>query len=147
MNSRDEPDVVKVGGLSLEKSNDAIHSINYDIDKIIIHPDYIPSKRYNDIALLKLQYEILFSKTVRPACLPFNNDENSNKKVTATGWGRESHDGETSKTLLKVKLDIIAKEECNLYIKPEKRRLANGVIDTQICAGILAGGKDTCQVI
>lgn len=111
-----------------------------------MHPDYIPSKRYNDIALIKVQFDILFSSSVRPACLPYNNNEHDYKTAVATGWGRKSNDDDTSKTLSKVMLNIILNNECQKYIEPERRRLPNGVVDTQICAGVLTGGRDTCQV-
>lgn len=53
--------------------------------------------------------------------------------------------GDKSDDLLKVALDIIDNNYCNsLYGKMP--RLRQGIIDSQVCAGYLEGGKDTCQV-
>lgn len=53
--------------------------------------------------------------------------------------------GEQSNDLLKVALDIISSTQCNQMYGTSKR-LRFGIIESQICAGYLAGGKDTCQV-
>ena len=51
----------------------------------------------------------------------------------------------TSDDLLKVRLDIIDNDQCNkLYGADSKLR--NGITDTMLCAGVLSGKKDTCQV-
>lgn len=52
--------------------------------------------------------------------------------------------GEKSDDLLKVSLDIISNYRCSPMYEPSKR-LSAGIVDTQMCAGYLAGGKDTCQ--
>ena len=38
----------------IEKSRGKV-STKYDIDRVIIHPDYVPGKLYNDLALVKLK--------------------------------------------------------------------------------------------
>lgn len=59
-------------------------------------------------------------------------------------WTAESR----SDDLLKVVLKIIDNRQCApLYVDQiNRRRLRNGIVDTQMCAGELDGGKDTCQV-
>lgn len=42
----------------------------YDVDKIISHPEYDPSKLNNDIAVIKLKMPVLMGKYVQPVCLP-----------------------------------------------------------------------------
>ena len=46
-----------------------------------------------------------------------------------------------SDELMKVSLDIINNVKCN-EITPEVK-LINGIMETQLCAGALEGGKDT----
>jgi hypothetical protein len=34
------------------------------------HPDYDPITRQNDIALIKLSYDVMIDREIQPACLP-----------------------------------------------------------------------------
>lgn len=55
----------------------------------VLHPDYKPSERYNDIGLFRMESDVEFSAFVRPICL--NTDPKLNPAVQiATGWGRTS---------------------------------------------------------
>lgn len=54
--------------------------------------------------------------------------------------------GPKSDELLKVVLDIIDNDNCASYIERDHRKLRNGLVEQQMCAGVLTGGKDTCQV-
>lgn len=54
---------------------------------------------------------------------------------------KESHGGTTSDILQKVTLDIIDNQQCrNIYRDEENYN----IFGSQICAGVLKGGKDTC---
>lgn len=44
---------------------------------------------------------------------------------------------------MKVELDIIDNSVCNQYF--EDTKLDRGIIESQICAGVLSGGRDTCN--
>lgn len=44
---------------------------------------------------------------------------------------------------MKVELDIIGNSQCNQYF--EDTKLDRGIIESQLCAGVLSGGKDTCN--
>lgn len=84
-----------------------------------------------------------FTKYIRPACLWQTSEIKSNKAI-ATGWGYTEAAGQTSDELRKVELDIINNSLCNTYF--EDAKLDNGIIDSQICAGVLSTGmKDTCN--
>ncbi|XP_046392234.1 serine protease snake-like [Ischnura elegans] len=131
----------------------------------IRHPNYKVPAKYNDIALMRLAplagddtplvppqpiprggRHPLFNRFIRPACLhretalPF-------AKALATGWGRVGHGEDASPDLLKVQLSIISGDICNdtYRVEATTNKLALGVVPTQLCAGELAGGKDTCQ--
>jgi secreted trypsin-like serine protease len=84
-----------------------------------------------------------FTKFIRPACLWQTPNINSSKTI-ATGWGyTEALSGLTSEELMKVELDLINNRECNNLL--EDAKLDDGIVDSQICAGVLTGGKDTCN--
>ena len=64
--------------------------------------------------------------------------------LIVTGWGSTSFAGPTSEYLLKAELSTVPLETCRkLYGRG--RKLVNGIIASQICAGDPAGEKDTCQ--
>lgn len=108
-----------------------------------------------------------FKKHIRPACL-WQTAAINYTKVVATGWGRIEYGlyiinllnilngliytffsleaGPKSDDLLKVVLDIIDNDNCASYIERDHRKLVNGLTEQQMCAGVLTGGKDTCQV-
>lgn len=63
----------------------------------------------------------------------------------ATGWGQVEYGGDKSDELLKVSLDFVDNADCATRYEPSKR-IRSGIVDSQICAGVLSGGRDTCQV-
>lgn len=65
-------------------------------------------------------------------------------RTIATGWGyTQAVGGETSDELMKVELNIIDNTQCNRYFEDDK--LEDGILNSQLCCGVLAGGKDTCS--
>lgn len=86
MFNRGNPVRVRLGELNIQNSNDGANPIDVVISEIIVHPDYVSTLRYNDIALLRLEKKVKFNNHIRPACL-YNNDNIYSPKVTATGWG------------------------------------------------------------
>lgn len=61
-----QPNIVRIGDVHLVFDNDPL---TFEIEAIIVHPDYRPPDLYNDIALLKLHGHVYTSETVCPACL------------------------------------------------------------------------------
>lgn len=137
------PLFVRLGDQNLRGNEDGMDHMNIDIADFIVHEKYRSSSYYFDIAVIRLSETVEFKKHIRPACLwqhPIVDD----LKVTATGWGYTSEYGFTSDDLMKVNLDVIDGYKCNKFLKG-LRRLSNGILKSQICAGVLSGGKDTCN--
>lgn len=116
---------------------------DYQIENFIDHPGYDSESKQNDIALVKLSRDVPFNEPlkIRPACLWTNVNINQ-AKVIATGWGYTQYSGDSSKDLMKVPLDILSTSKCVDSFEDEDEIVING---NQICAGVLTGGKDTCQ--
>ncbi|KXJ82934.1 hypothetical protein RP20_CCG010588 [Aedes albopictus] len=112
------------------------------IEKKIVHEDYSPETRYDDIALLRLERNVTISLHVRPACLGTDRTERI-QRATVTGWGKTSQDSHLSDKLGKVSLDVPSdRKKC--------ARMYRGIgqsplIDRQICAGSLDGNQDACH--
>lgn len=52
--------------------------------------------------------------------------------------------GDRSDELRKVALNIVDNNHCQQLYEASKK-LRNGIVSSQLCAGYLEGGKDTCQ--
>ncbi|CAH2064612.1 unnamed protein product, partial [Iphiclides podalirius] len=140
-----EPTIVRLGDQNLDPSvKDRANPIDVRIKTIHKHPGYKPPDRYNDIALLELAEDVPFNDNIRPACLWTKPDFGGNGKALATGWGVTVPDSlETSKELKKVSLSLLTNDYCDRIMA--RNRYWNGFVPSQMCAGELRGGKDTCQ--
>ena len=122
-------------------------TIKKDVERIIMHPGYDRRIIDNDIALIKLAEPIPLGggdNTVRPVCLPANNENDFDGLVATTaGWGVTSQGGSQSKVLLKVDVPIISNKVCG----SDQTQYNGKITQNMICAGNLnEGGKDACQV-
>lgn len=134
--SRVAPTVVRIGDENLLGNNSAV---TFEIQQIINHPDYQSTENYNDIALVQLRGQVIFSTTLRPACLWQSNDTGETNAL-ATGYGSTSFGGPSALHLMKVYLDINTDDECINTFSNDIR------LETQLCAGDVTGQRDTCQV-
>jgi len=62
------------------------------VEEVIPHPGYIGIRNYwrHDVALLKLDAEVTFTKYIRPICLPWHSCEQDVANCYATGWGKNA---------------------------------------------------------
>uniref|UniRef100_A0A336MSG3 CSON005854 protein n=1 Tax=Culicoides sonorensis TaxID=179676 RepID=A0A336MSG3_CULSO len=139
----DRPIVVRLGEQNLATHNDGANPVDYQISQIITHPNYSIGSNYFDIALIRLAENVKFTSQIRPSCLWQTNQINSSKAI-AIGWGSTGYTEESSDNLLKVDLNIYDNKACKRHY-PEERRLSNGIVDEQLCAGVADQLKDTCQ--
>lgn len=137
------PDIVRLGEQNLVRQDDSAEPQEYQIASVTAHPSYRSFSNYYDIALIRLNRPVTFSRFVRPACLWQTSSINSTKAV-AIGWGQMEFVGDRSDDLRKVSLDIINNSDCRQLYESSKK-LRRGVVKTQLCAGYLHGGKDTCH--
>lgn len=80
---------MRLGEHNLAQDNDGAEPQDYRVNRIIVHPKYRKSLKYDDIALLRLSQRVQLSKSIRPACL--NSDSFIKGSPTATGWGRTDY--------------------------------------------------------
>lgn len=118
-------------------------SDDYDVANFKTHEFYNPESKQNDIAVITLTREVSFkdAQTIRPACL-WTKPSIEEKTTIATGWGYTTYGGQVSQDLMKVKLDILNIAACEDSFDDREDIVIN---DSQICAGVLAGNRDTCQ--
>ncbi len=116
--------------------------MRYTIKSVIIHDQYNDKTYENDICLLELAYEVNFNDSkVGFICLPPSNIPtypDAPMNGTAIGWGQLEQGGLSPYALQQVQLPIISYS--NQYCA---NNVANDSL--QFCAGLIQGGKDTCQ--
>jgi len=96
-----------------------------------------------DVAVLKLEKKITNKNTaiIKLADQDFFNKNIKDKSpLVVSGWGTLSSGGQMPDKLMAVTVPFVTNEVCN------SSEAYNGQIqDTEICAGIKEGGKDSCQ--
>uniref|UniRef100_A0A667Y710 Transmembrane serine protease 2 n=1 Tax=Myripristis murdjan TaxID=586833 RepID=A0A667Y710_9TELE len=129
--------IVYSGHVSLQ----AMSNRGTTVRKIISHEKYDAATSDNDIALLKLNTPLTFSREVRPVCLPNVGVNLSPERLAwITGWGAQHSHGPTTDRLMQAQVTIYSRDNCN------RQEVLNGeVTKTMICAGKLQGGVDACQ--
>lgn len=131
------PITVRAG--STDVNGGSVHSVQ----QVIRHKDYGSNSQgipLNDIALLRVSKPFKFDRTRRAIALYAGNSESLvNKYGMITGWGRTKVGGLPT-NLRKVDVPLISKQRCsNAY------HSVGGIPVGQLCAGFMAGGKDSCQ--
>jgi len=66
--------------------------ISVGVARVIMHPGYVGIRTYwrHDIALLQLDFDVTFTKYIRPICLPWHSCEYDIANCYVTGWGKTS---------------------------------------------------------
>ncbi|KAJ8945606.1 hypothetical protein NQ314_009133 [Rhamnusium bicolor] len=131
------PKIIRLGDLDLTSNHDGSEHKDYDVAKVIVHPDYKYPHKYNDIALIQTTERIIFTKFIRPACL-YTKEEILLSSGVATGWGRTDFAGENSDKLRKVTLNIYERDKCAKTYQQNKD-LPLGITSNMLCAGELRG--------
>jgi len=122
---------VVVGGDALYTGGEPI-----GIDLIAQHPDYTPGPEFNDIMLVKL------STPSSGPLVTLNTDATQpadGAPVTVIGYGLTEENGDISMVLNEVELNVVDYETCKLRYPMDLRE------ESHICAGVPAGGKDSCS--
>jgi len=125
-----------IGAHSISSSGQAVKAAKY-----VMHPYYDHKTTVNDIAIIKLEQPVTFSKTIQPACLPpFGQAVPANDYAVVAGWGTMA-EGKFSlpDKLLQVSVPVVTDSTCKRYY-PEDVDL-----NLMFCAGYERGGKDSCQ--
>ncbi|XP_004520289.1 venom protease [Ceratitis capitata] len=116
---------------------------DYKIEKTIIHPDYMKPRFANDIALIKLDRDVIRTVNTKPICLPItqlvydNSDSIDYYKIA--GWGR-TENGTNTDVLQHAEIPHQKREVCQNIFK----QAGVEITDNQICAGG-ENEVDTCK--
>uniref|UniRef100_W5LV75 Peptidase S1 domain-containing protein n=1 Tax=Lepisosteus oculatus TaxID=7918 RepID=W5LV75_LEPOC len=131
--------------LGVTDTGSSTNTVSSKVLQIIRHPNYDSSTNNNDIALMKLNSSVSFNNYIQPVCLADTSSSFYNgTSCWVTGWGDTVEGGTTlPSTLQEVQLPIIGNRQCGCL--NDVVFGANSVTGNMICAGVLEGGKDSCQ--
>ncbi|XP_031631269.1 phenoloxidase-activating factor 1 isoform X2 [Contarinia nasturtii] len=122
--------------------------VDVGVEKIIVHPQYNDASRdkHHDIALVRLNTNVSYSKYIKPICLPIvglSSGLITGNKLTSSGWGSTNvfkRYGDVSSSIkLKVRLPITDMYDCINTYKSYNINIGPG----QVCAGGMRA-KDSC---
>ncbi|XP_061394425.1 serine protease snake-like [Musca vetustissima] len=140
----DTPVLVKFGIINLKEENDDSEIPQTRIiSEVILHPLYNSSLHYHDIALLRLQEPIVFTRFVRPIRL-WALDHIPYPHVFTMGYGSTSFAKAPTNILTELDLTLVRLQECNQAL-PVDESSPEGIVETQICAKDYVHNRDTCQ--
>uniref|UniRef100_A0A670YSW6 Peptidase S1 domain-containing protein n=1 Tax=Pseudonaja textilis TaxID=8673 RepID=A0A670YSW6_PSETE len=143
--------------ISLKVQLRGMHDILTNL--IVVHPYYAGVGLSADIALVKLEEPVIFSRTILPICLSTVADPEPfpvGMMCWVTGWGDLYPDASfVTRTLQKLEMPILDVDKCDeMYhndssssdidteVLPKDYKL---IYDDMICAGYPEGKKDSCQ--
>lgn len=157
------PDMVTV----LSGSTDLMKGTRSKVKSVTPHESYDEWTMDHDVALIELD------APVDAAPVALDLDGGAFEKAVVIGWGL-TENGEYPRYLLESDIDVVANAECNIGIKTIYSKalkqavvdlgssygidptqsgrvgdelavnIANPLTDTMICAGLKAGGRDSC---
>ncbi|XP_067836032.1 chymotrypsin-like elastase family member 2A [Heptranchias perlo] len=124
-----------------QKTQFSAHTRIVKVKRIIVHDQFHSDTLNNDIALLQLQKEIVYSDYVQPICVPINSSLAADVNLCfISGWGALEVDGPASDILQEAEVNLIPTKVCN------QRAWYDGIITHNMqCAGFEEGAVDSCQ--
>ncbi|XP_041118803.1 vitamin K-dependent protein C-like isoform X2 [Polyodon spathula] len=133
---------VRLGDYERRRFEDT--EITIPVSEVVCHANHDKDTADNDIALLRLQTPVTYTKFIVPVCLPQRNLAEqmlmrNGTNVTVTGWGRERENSTSYSSALNfIEIPLALREQC-------AELMLNPLTDNMLCAGVLGGSKDACS--
>ncbi|XP_017351038.1 vitamin K-dependent protein C [Ictalurus punctatus] len=118
--------------------------VTLPVVKTVPHPKYDSLKADNDIALLRLESPVKFSKFIIPACLPSRDLAErvlhlNGTMTVVTGWGTDKEGTVPYSSDLKhISVPLVEQSEC-------AHHMVNNLTQNVLCAGSIGSIKDACS--
>lgn len=89
--------------------------LTFRVRAAVLHPKYKPApKLENDLALLKLEWKVKPSKTIRPLALPRGSRAvAAGARCSVAGWGLTQQSGQLAEALQELNMHVLDARMCN----------------------------------
>jgi len=110
---RSDPDIEVLE--NEEVTNDPY--VDFGIEEVIVHPEYYSTNinKFHDIALIKLQHDVQFTKWIKPICLPLDLEVRKNlyasEILQVAGFGI-TETGFSSEIMKMVEVNGLSQAKC-----------------------------------
>ncbi|XP_077169275.1 transmembrane protease serine 9-like [Paroedura picta] len=147
--SKDRSDItVTLGAYELQKPNPNAETIR--VTAVIVNAAFAGTGSQGDIALLWLPRPLRYTTYILPVCVPDSSAQfSAGEGCWVTGWGHIKHGVPlpSPKTLQAVEVPLLSNKKCSQLYNTKRPSSKNSthILDDMICAGYLAGQKDSCQ--
>lgn len=111
------------------------------VTKLITHAGYNKNTHVNDVGLIILAEDLVYSPTIQPIPLAMQKPTTGDVAIVS-GWGKSEQEAETlSSHLQMVELEIVDSDFCSAQYASR----SYAITDDMICAGVEDATKDSCQ--
>ncbi|XP_065368311.1 trypsin beta [Calliphora vicina] len=113
----------------------------HKVTKLIYNPGYNKKAHLNDVGLIILSEELVYSSAIQPISLALHKPT-VGSTATVTGWGKDNEDAEfLENNLQAVELQIVDPDYCNMQYSAKSLTIT----EEMVCAGVEDFSKDSCQ--
>ncbi|EDV52270.2 uncharacterized protein LOC6545318 isoform X1 [Drosophila erecta] len=139
---------VRLGEWDVNHDVEFFPYIERDVVSVHIHPEYYAGTLDNDLAVLKLDQPIDFTKNphISPACLPDKYSDFTGARCWTTGWGKDAfgEHGKYQNILKEVDVPILSHQQCEAQLRNTRLGYSYKLNPGFVCAGG-EEGKDACK--
>eukprot|EP00096_Caligus_rogercresseyi_P011803 TRINITY_DN476_c0_g1_i11.p1 TRINITY_DN476_c0_g1~~TRINITY_DN476_c0_g1_i11.p1 ORF type:complete len:1230 (-),score=306.52 TRINITY_DN476_c0_g1_i11:343-4032(-) len=139
--------VLRLGEWDVNNDSEFYTHIEIDAKHIFVHEKFYPGNLYNDIAVIRLNKYVDFSRNrhISPVCLPDTFHSFAGQRCYVTGWGKDAFlEGNYQHILKEVNVPVLDNGRCERLLRQSKLG-PDFVLDKGfLCAGG-EEGKDACK--
>lgn len=136
---------VRLGEWNFKLPSEPAPHQDFLVNKILIHPNYIPKHLHYDVALLFLDHEAELGPTVDTICLPELGQTFDGDRCISSGWGKDlfGKEGKYQQILKSIELPAVNHSACQKAMRGTRLGSGFRLHSSFMCAGGEAG-SDVC---